>query len=304
MPAINTVLTLADLPSPPSGKTGWPWTEETPLLPNKMPDGSECPKISIVTPNYNYGQFIEETIRSVLLQGYPNLEYIVIDGGSTDNSVEIIKKYEPWLTYWVSEPDKGQSHAINKGFVCCTGEIMAWLNSDDCFNERILYKIASIFIQKPETNLITCPVRRITSKGKEITITHTPSTIFKDIFYWSYYMPQAGVFFKKKILDKVGYLDESLQIQMDYDFWFRFAKKTDFLNYQEIAANIKIHPEAKTTSNKYQALSQKEALLVKLRYADEEIKNKILNELVLDRIAYNKLRNSFWIKVLIKLKLL
>src|SRR5688572_28969334 len=103
---------LSDLPAPPPGKTGWPWTEETFQLPEAMPDGKRWPRISIVTPSYNQGQFIEETIRSVLLQCYPNLEYIVIDGGSTDDSVEIIEKYKSWLTYWVSEPDKGQVDAI------------------------------------------------------------------------------------------------------------------------------------------------------------------------------------------------
>lgn len=296
--------TLSELPPPPPGKTGWPWTEESLKVTKKLDNDLEFPRISIVTPSYNQGQFIEETIRSVLLQGYPNLEYIIIDGGSTDNSIDVIKKYEKQLTYWVSEPDRGQSHAINKGFARCTGEIVAWLNSDDCFNEGILYKIARIFIQKPETNLITCPVRRITAEGKEITITYTPSTVYQNLFNWSTYMPQAGVFFRKEILDKIGYLDESLQIQMDYDLWFRFAKETDFFYCQDIAANIKIHPAAKTTARKYQTLSQKEALLVKLRYADEDIKNNILNELVLERIAYNKLRNSFWIKVLKKLKLL
>lgn len=131
MATMNTALTLKDLPPAPEGKTGWPWTESSPQLPDKMPDGSEWPKISIVTPNYNYGQFIEETIRSVLLQGYPNLEYIVIDGNSTDNSVEIIKKYEPWLSYWVSEKDKGQANAINRGINLATGEWFNWLNSDD-----------------------------------------------------------------------------------------------------------------------------------------------------------------------------
>ena len=98
-----------------------------------MPNGEAWPRISIVTPSFNQGQFIEETIRSILLQGYPNLEYIIIDGGSTDESVEIIKKYEPWLTYWVSEKDRGQAHAINKGLERCTGEILAYINSDDYY---------------------------------------------------------------------------------------------------------------------------------------------------------------------------
>src|SRR5689334_6100335 len=116
---------LTGLPPPPPGRTDWPWTVETPQLPALRPDGSAWPRISIVTPSYNQGQFIEETIRSVLLQGYPDLEYIVIDGGSSDDSPAIIAKYAPWLTHWVSEPDRGQAHAINKGLVHATGVIGA-----------------------------------------------------------------------------------------------------------------------------------------------------------------------------------
>ena len=112
--------TLAELPPPPPGKTGWPWTEESPRLADMMHDGQPWPRVSIVTPSYNQAEYIEETIRPVLLQGYPDLEYIVIDGGSTDGSVEIIRTYAPWLTYWVSEPDRGQTYAINKGWMRAT----------------------------------------------------------------------------------------------------------------------------------------------------------------------------------------
>ena len=144
MQLIKTV-TLDDLPAPPPGKTGWIWTEQSNPLPPKMPDGTEWPRISIVTPSYNQGHYIEETIRSILLQGYPNLEYIIIDGGSTDRSVEIIQKYASFLTYWVSEPDNGQTQAIDKGLAYCTGEIFNWVNSDDFLSRNALATIASAF---------------------------------------------------------------------------------------------------------------------------------------------------------------
>jgi glycosyltransferase involved in cell wall biosynthesis len=125
------------------GKKGWPWTEEAndDLYSSKK----HWPKISIVTPSYNQGKFIEETIRSILLQNYPNLEYIIIDGGSKDDTVEIIKKYEPWIAFWVSEKDSGQANAINKGVAKCSGDIFNWINSDDYLAPNALYNIASTF---------------------------------------------------------------------------------------------------------------------------------------------------------------
>lgn len=137
--------TLADLPPPPPDRKGWPWTEASPPLPEKAPDGSAWPAISMITPSFNQGRYIEETIRSILLQGYPNLEYHIIDGGSTDDTVEIIRKYEPWLAGWVSEKDAGQSDAINKGFSRCGGEVFNWLCSDDVMASGALKIVGEAF---------------------------------------------------------------------------------------------------------------------------------------------------------------
>ena len=134
---------LEELPLPPPGRTGWPWTEASASLPPTMPDGGAWPRISVVTPSFNQAQFLEATLRSVLLQGYPDLEYFVMDGGSTDGSVEIIRKYSPWLTQWVSERDGGQSAAINRGLQLGSGLFTTWINSDDMLCQGALVTHAS-----------------------------------------------------------------------------------------------------------------------------------------------------------------
>ena len=125
--------TIAELPPAPAGRDGWPWTEQTPPLPSRLPDGSPWPRISIVTPSYNRRAFIEESLRSVLLQGYPDLEYMVIDGGSSDGTLEILERYRPWLAALVSEPDRGWRDAVNKGLSRCTGQIATFFSSDDVY---------------------------------------------------------------------------------------------------------------------------------------------------------------------------
>jgi glycosyltransferase involved in cell wall biosynthesis len=135
-------LTIDDLPAPPPGRTGWPWTDAAPRVPPADPGGRPWPRLSIITPSYNQAEFLEGTLRSVLLQAYPALEYLVVDGGSTDGSVDIIRRYAPWLSFWVSEPDRGQSHAINKGLARCGGEVFNWVNSDDQLAPGALFEVA------------------------------------------------------------------------------------------------------------------------------------------------------------------
>ncbi len=125
---------LATLPTPPPGRTGWPWTEQTdPAVYREPPAGGAWPAITIVCPSFRQGQYIEETIRSVLLQNYPRLEFMILDGGSDDATPAILQRYAPWLTFQESTPDRGQAHALNKGFTRATGALFGWINSDDYF---------------------------------------------------------------------------------------------------------------------------------------------------------------------------
>ena len=211
--------TLSELPPPPPGKVGWPWTEESPPLPDTMPDGRPWPRVSIVTPSYNQGQFIEETIRSVLLQGYPDLEYIIIDGGSTDGSVDIIRKYEPWLAYWVSEPDKGQADAINKGWRKATGEFLSWLNSDDILLPNALVQAVSHLVANRDSLLVYCDQRVIDENSNMLFEIHLPDFELRDVIRsWLNPVNQPGFLMRSKVLKCVGFLDENLSFSMDFDY--------------------------------------------------------------------------------------
>ncbi|MGA9377420.1 MAG: glycosyltransferase family 2 protein [Phormidium sp.] len=251
MPVINKALTLKDLPAPPSDKIGWPWTEENQPLPERMPDGSEWPRISIVTPSYNYGQFIEETIRSVLLQGYPNLEYIIIDGGSTDNTVEIIKKYEKYFAYWVSEKDGGQTDAINKGYQHCTGDLFVWLNADDSYTESsILQKVVNYYLQGYQLIAGGCQDTYTQENEKKTYIYYSaPTTFERYLKFWisNCNYTQPSVFVAKNIVDKCLPLDWQLYILMDYQFFLRvLSQKPKSIYVNQAWTNCKKHGLNKT----------------------------------------------------------
>lgn len=217
-------MNLMIVPEPPPGKTGWPWTEVPEPLPSTMPDGSLWPKISVVTPSFNQGQFIEETIRSILLQGYPNLEFIIIDGGSTDNTIEVIKKYEPWLAYWVSEPDRGQSHAINKGLKKATGQLLAWLNSDDLYMPESLKIIGQLYVASRSSKIFIGACSICDENLQEKFVKEPRHLCFEELLGGKDSVGQPSVFFTSDILDESGLLDESMFYMLDKDLWIRFSK--------------------------------------------------------------------------------
>jgi glycosyltransferase involved in cell wall biosynthesis len=224
------------------------WTEESPDLSNVMSGAQPLPRVTIVTPSYNQGRFIEATIRSVLLQGYPNLEYIIIDGGSSDNSVEIIRKYEPWLAYWVSQKDRGQAHAINKGFARATGVIFAYLNSDDYYEPGALHRCAMAFSGGHQW-----VVGRVQCWQEGVGYGPFPELPGKNFTRWFLSCPiaQAGCFWSAKLHREVGPFDENLDYSIDYEFWlrFRFIKKIKPLIIEQPIAVYRLHPRSKTVAH-------------------------------------------------------
>lgn len=214
--------TLSELPPPPPGKAGWPWTEETPQAAESLAGKGALPRVSIVTPSLNQGRFLEETIRSVLLQGYHDLEYIIIDGGSKDQSVEIIRKYEEWLAYWVSEKDSGQAHAINKGFSHATGEICAYLNSDDVFLPNALCNVSSFLDARSEAALAYGDCQIIDEGSRVSDLWVAPEFDLQELLFRCY-IAQPASFWRMSKLSTVGAFNAEMHYAFDYEMWLRMV---------------------------------------------------------------------------------
>lgn len=243
---------LEELPAAPAGKVGWPWTEERSWPESPANNEREWPRITIVTPSFNQGRFLEETIRSVLLQGYPNLEYFVMDGGSRDNSVDIIKKYAQWLTYWVSEPDDGQSAAINRGLNLGTGLFAGWINSDDLLHRDALVSQVSRHGLSDNTiyagicTYVNCAgARQSAHQGK----VHSLEDLARIRTVWRSggQIVQPEVLFPRQLFIDVGGLDPSNHRTMDYELWGKFLLAGATFRYTDVQfAKFREHEQQKT----------------------------------------------------------
>ncbi|MGH2506214.1 MAG: glycosyltransferase family 2 protein [Ktedonobacteraceae bacterium] len=212
-----------------------------PLAPTR-PDGSPWPRISIVTPSYNQGQFIEETIRSVLLQGYPNLEYIIVDGGSTDSSVGIIKKYSDYLHHWVNERDSGHGNALNKGFERSTGEIMCWLNSDDMYLPWTFRIVADIFTSYPQVNWITGLNAWWSDHGVLTAARRAPKNIYDYLLGNYAWIQQESVFWRRSLWERAGgHINENYRLMIDGELWSRFFLQDSLFIVDCILSGYRVH---------------------------------------------------------------
>jgi glycosyltransferase involved in cell wall biosynthesis len=212
------------------------------------------PKISVITPSYNQARFIEQTIRSVLLQQYPNLEYIIIDGGSTDGSVEIIRKYETWLSYWVSEPDRGQSHAINKGFERAAGQVLCWLNSDDYYLPGALLAVGKLLADGAGSYAVAGHCLKVYRDGRPaVKLEGSYENRRRLLQFWKgYQMHQPAIFWRREVFERVGWLNEELHLIMDFDYWARISRHCDFVNIDRVLACCNFYAEAKTGDDYWQ----------------------------------------------------
>jgi glycosyltransferase involved in cell wall biosynthesis len=221
------------------------------------PPDPAWPKISIVTPSFNQAQFLERTIISVLNQDYPNLEYIIIDGGSTDGSVEIIKKYEQNLAYWVSEKDRGQSDAINKGFLKSTGEILAWLNSDDVYLPGVLTFMVRSFREFPTEDVLYGDTLFIDENDAILRKMKAGRFSRGGLISWTLNLIQLNAFWRRKIFFDSGMLRTKYDYAMDYDLWLRMLKSgARFRHLRGDVACLRIHSASKMIAKPNYAIKE------------------------------------------------
>ena len=207
---------------------------------------SELPLVSIVTPSFNQVNYLEETMRSVLEQDYPRIEYIVIDGGSTDGSVDIIRKYADRLAYWVSEKDRGQTDAVNKGYAVARGSILGWLNSDDTYKPGAIRAAVDYLVSHPQTGLVYGDLDFIDDNGRIVGKFPAAQTDLKRLRRGYVHIPQPAAFFRAEHWQQVGPLDPSFYFAMDYDLWVRLARVSQIAYVPRLWANFRLHGGGKT----------------------------------------------------------
>lgn len=221
----------------------------------------QYPKISIVTPSFNQGQYIEQTILSVLNQDYPNLEYIVIDGGSTDNTVEVLKKYKDRLTYWISEPDSGQSEAINKGLRRCTGDIFNWLCSDDYLEPGALHAVAALFLAS-RPDIVAGRARLLFPDQPPAFSITTVQDNLEEMIYKAH-ICQPSTFFRMKVVQQLGPLNPKLHYMMDAEWWLKYllvSGKEKIKQTDAVLANYRYHGNSKSVKEINRFLGDKAEL--------------------------------------------
>ena len=249
------------------------------------------PKISIITVSYNQVDFIESNIKSVIAQNYPNVEHIIIDAGSTDGTLDILKKYDKQLN-WISEPDNGQSDGLNKGFKKASGEIIGWINSDDALYENALYEVAKFFQENSNEIAVVGDQMIIDEDNNIVKVINSCPYSYDYLLNYAKGITQNSTFFKKDVFNKIGYLDESLHYAMDHDLFIRIASIKNIPYISKTLAQFRRQPNAKTAEGGHKFSHE----LIRIR---KKYNGKIFSVGNLDSIyiiATEPLRKISWLR--------
>jgi len=203
------------------------------------------PLVSVVTPSFNVRPFLAECLASVASQTMTDFEHLVMDGGSTDGTVELLEAWSGHHVDWVSEPDRGQSHAVNKGLDRARGNIVAWLNGDDLYEPWALARVAELFARDGELDLIYGFALMIDAEGRVVRMARHPRPRLEDIYLFTPFLHQPSVFFRRRVVDRFGGLDEGLHYAMDYEYWLRIGRNVKALFAPEIFSRIRHRPGSK-----------------------------------------------------------
>lgn len=253
------------------------------------------PRISVVTPSFNQGQYLEMALRSVLDQGYPNLELIVMDGGSTDESKKVLERYAPRLDHWESQPDNGQTDALAKGFERSTGDILCWLCSDDLHKPWTLHQVAEFFVANPGAQVVYGDAEWIDGGGR---LLKPKKEHHFNRFIWMYdynYLPQPSTFWRRELYETVGGLDPAFDLAMDADLWARFQERTRLFHVQRIWSQMRLYREQKNQRLRRQ--SDAEDRQIRERYIGDEPRWSRLGKKMLAkgiRIGWKLSTGCYW----------
>lgn len=209
---------------------------------------AEFPRITVVTPSFNQAAYLERTIRSVLDQGYPNLEYIIVDGGSTDGSVDIIRRYADRLAWWVSEPDRGQTDAINKGLRRATGEWVAWQNSDDIYYPGAFHELAAAATRFPRAGLIIGDMMLIDEHDRPLRDIRYVKPSYKALLAEGMVLTNQSAFWRRRVHEEIGLLAEDLHCSFDYEWFLRLTQHVEAMHVRRIWGALRLHEETKTST--------------------------------------------------------
>lgn len=270
-------------------KSDWPFNEMSHT--NKYQISSNWPKISIVTPSFNQGEFLEETIKSVLSQNYPNLEYFIIDGGSTDNSVDVIKKYEKHLTYWETKPDNGMYHAIKKGFDLSTGEVMGWINSDDKIHPNSLSILGEVFNSFPKIEWLTGTPSTLDKYGRVVWV-NSYLKWSKYSFLVDEYHPsiqQESTFWRKSLWEKAQGFSLDYQYAGDFELWMRFFNYAELYRISTILGGFRFRGSDQISIGRIDDYRKEKKEIIKNFRATVSRKNKIKVSVIKFLESLNKL---------------